>query len=454
MGIAKLKPDEVLSVLNTPHVDENVYKKIFVEDQPDSEVLGLLRYMEGAPWTVTYYGQLLTEHNDLKQFDPTIADALQPYYKVNMLPVMVSEALTPNYDSETNISSVVGSALLPAGFKPITGDMFTAQVDNGEIGLFQIQKVERLTHRKNTVYSISYSLYSYVSANQDWVDSLETRVQETYYFHDNRYTKSAKDAIVTPSVHEIILKIDAFIYSSKEYYFSHFFDPKAKTFLLPNQDYRYLDPILINFIKKTVSSEPHFRLNELNEYSTNNDYFLKQKTILDAVINRNYEDTKWINKRYGFIEKYLFRGNQVLGSLVYMPVDKVIYPVDANTSAMATSLSYPVKSESLYSRSIQNNITDHGNASSIEMINTVDGTIIHKLPILFNNDYYIVNEGFYGTGQMSLFEMLITRYLKREALAPGDIYKVTEDYLNWSMMERFYYLPVLWVLAKTYLYNI
>jgi len=135
-------------------------------------------------------------------------------------------------------------------------------------------------------------------------------------------------------------------------------------------------------------------------------------------------------------------------------VDKVIYPVDVNTSAMATSLSYPVKSENLYSRSIQNNITDHGNASSIEMINTVDGAIIHKLPILFNNDYYIVNEGFYGTGQMSLFEMLITRYLKREALAPGDIYKVTEDYLNWSMMERFYYLPVLWVLAKTYLYNI
>ena len=70
MAIAKLKPDaEIKPVLELPQVQKETYQGI-VADNNNVPHAALVAYIDGMPWTVDYYGQLLGKHNDLREIDP------------------------------------------------------------------------------------------------------------------------------------------------------------------------------------------------------------------------------------------------------------------------------------------------------------------------------------------------------------------------------------------------
>ena len=183
MAIVKLKP-EVPNIKQTlPEAVDKTQKSNFNDLTPYTKVVSLLKYVEGYPWQIHYYGQILNENNTLTTFDPSSPNLTQPYYEVKNLILQVSSPLSSSYDQETGITTISGSALTPYGLKPNVGDIFIANVDNSEDAIFTVVSVERKTHRKTTIYEISYNLLGYVSQEQSLITTLQEKVQETYYFN-------------------------------------------------------------------------------------------------------------------------------------------------------------------------------------------------------------------------------------------------------------------------------
>ena len=87
---------------------------------PEASTLNsLLKYVEGYPWTVNYYGQILNTSNIPSTFDPTNINLLSPYYLINKLILQVSAPLISNYNSNTGITTVEGTSIMPYNIKPI-----------------------------------------------------------------------------------------------------------------------------------------------------------------------------------------------------------------------------------------------------------------------------------------------------------------------------------------------
>ena len=165
MALVKLQPDSpaVDNIKTLPEVLREENKSVFTTLFPEAKGDLLLKFVEGYPWTVNYYGQLVNDANTLEHVDPGTPALLQPYYYVADMVIQVSTPLSSNYDESSGVTTVTGAALFPFGIKPNQGDAFIASVDSGEDAIFVINNVFRKTHRKGSLYEVNYSLYKYTS---------------------------------------------------------------------------------------------------------------------------------------------------------------------------------------------------------------------------------------------------------------------------------------------------
>jgi hypothetical protein len=110
MAIAKRKPESQPPVkLNLAEVKEETYLGI-VNDNDSIATTSLLAYIEGMPWTVQYYAQLIGKHNDLRELDAHQDASFQQYQKIKDLELRVDSALQTSYDNTNALTSVTGSA--------------------------------------------------------------------------------------------------------------------------------------------------------------------------------------------------------------------------------------------------------------------------------------------------------------------------------------------------------
>src|SRR5574344_1374122 len=126
MALVKLQPSSpLLGVADTlPEALAKPNESTFTSLYPESKVGSLLKYVEGYPWTVHYYGQILNRSNTLNHVDPGITALSQPYYEINDAILQVSSPLSTSYDQNTGVTTVNGSALVPFKMTPNVGDFF------------------------------------------------------------------------------------------------------------------------------------------------------------------------------------------------------------------------------------------------------------------------------------------------------------------------------------------
>lgn len=449
MGIVSLKPntDNINTNINTlPEAIQEPHKSIFTTLVPESRVLTLLDYVEGYPWTVDFFGQILNDNNSLQHFDPNIPNLTQPYYKVNKLILQVSSPLQTSYDSATAITSVSGSALTPYKIKPNAGDVFIAKVDNTEDAIFIINNVERKTFRKDTLYEISYTLYTYTSVNASFIDSLERRVQQTFFFNpDSNFFN--RDVLLKPSVKEAMDRLEHFAFTSTKEYFDTFIQPIMGNLAIPGTLGRYIDPILINFILKTVNYT-HNNLIKITTVDFSRYSMYNQKNIYDVILNRDKSILPDVSKKYRFIAT-LFLNNKVrLGTPMFINIDYVIAPYEIDISLNIANLDiYPLDPDT-----VAYPITKHNSNDYNRNIQTLTGTmpLLHGI---YEDGYYVVSKNFYeyletGRGSISYIEFLIYKFISNEAISKEDIAIAVEDVNKWSILHKLYLLPVLWLMIN------
>lgn len=442
MSIVKINPTQASVRFTTPVTIKDNEKSNFTVLVPESSYRSLLQYVEGYPWSVNYYGQIISESNTLNHFDPTLPNLNQPYYLIKNLIINVSSPLSSNYDQATGITTVEGSSILPYGVIPNVGDLFTARVDREEDAVFIITNVIRKTHRKDTLYEVNYQLHFYKNTDPDFYDRLNASVTEKKYFNLKSYTldPTHTNVYVTEQKKEAIQRLDEYIRDSKAYYFSRFIDQKHKTLLLPNEEYSFYDAKFIDFMKKTVDGLPHIAL-----YHTSNDKLIQYPSILDAILQRSESIMHSCVRKYIFINTGYISLNYRLGSLRAIGIDYVIYPHPDENKVIINQ--YP--SLQAYESEYRDPYTD-ANSKGYEKMVTIDSVSVSEMPQVhdLSLDSYIVSEGFYDGLHASFIEHLIYKHIHKQPIAKEDVLEAMRDCYRWPVMQQFYFLPLIWLFDK------
>lgn len=454
MSLVKLQPDQVpVTSENTlPQAIQEPSKSIFTALVPESRIVGLLRYVEGYPWTVNFYGQILNKNNTLENFDPTIPNLTQPYYEVNGMILQVSSPLTSSYDQNTGITIITGSALTPYSLTPNVGDIFVASVDSGEDAVFLINSVIRKTFRKDSIYEVNYNLLYYTSEEPTFIENLKARIQQVYFFNkDTNFFN--RDVLIKPSVKEAIDRLNCLVRESKEYYFSTFAQREVGTILIPGISNRVYDPKLLEFLSKIIDYKeladiPFFRHN----YSENR--YINQKSILDLLFTRNINMISTINHKFNFIPTRALPNRARLGTIFHTGIDFICFPIDASNATDIDKI-VPDIDTNTFIENIKSNKNYHL-PNIIIQTTTNNNNVFQKqlLHELFIDDYYIVSENFYSYvsdnstyDNISYIELLIYKHITKQAISKEDLVVAIEKYHSWSLLHSLYLLPVLWFIV-------
>jgi hypothetical protein len=459
MAIVTLRPDQPANIVTTPEVVIDQEKSNFNSLIPESSVLAVLKYPEGYPWTVDYYGQIVNENNTLNTFDPNMPNLLNPYYKVKQLILQVSSPLTSSYDATSGITTITGAAITPYKITPNPGDVFLAKVDTAEDAIFIINSVNRKTYRKDTLYEISYTLSFYKSANPLWIDNLESRVQDVYYFNpDTNYFN--RDHLIAPETKEATDRLNSLLFLSKSLYFSKFFDTETSTLVVPGQEFKLYDHRLIKFITKTNDVLEHPNISKMYINNAYDNYYMNQDSILDLILKRDIIALPAIVKRHKFIDTSYFRNIPKLNNLLSIGIDYCLYPIDANKKTQYNNSPYYIDptTDDASPYTVYNHTVDANNNFILANIpvDTLTGTknTIHEV---FLNNYYVVSENFYNyvndqsaanANSISFIEFNIYKFLNKEAISKKDLYVCIKSFESWDDITQFYLLPVLWHISK------
>lgn len=452
MAIVQLKPTSGLynTVTTLPEVLGAPNSSTFTSLYPPSKIDSLLKYVEGYPWTVNYYGQIVNTADTLEHLDPGTPSFNQPYYEILGAIIQVSSPLSSSYDETTSITSVTGSALVPFKLIPNVGDMFIAQIDTAEDAFFIINSVMRKGHRKESLYEINYSLYQYTSSNPGLLGQLKERVQESYHFNnDSNYYN--RDALISPMEHKVKIDLKALVAQSQTYYFERFTNKASGTLLLPGTEYRLYDPYLSQFIAKTVSHD----VTGMQGIAMHTQFerYSKQPVFWDMLRTRDQAKVFSLNQELGFSSTTQMRNQGRLGTAYHAGVDFMLNPIAPHVEANITF--FPDRRPEEWHRGFMTELNSFVHEKYVRTGNNNTSVEMALLHPLFKNDSYIVTVHFYnyvadGSDflELSYIEWLLASFVKRQAVAKADVVTAFESYGQWSVLHQFYLLPVLWLVAK------
>jgi hypothetical protein len=450
MAIASKKPLAEPSVQpNLPKVEPKSYKSIVTDDRY-TPVNSLLAYISGSIWTVDYYGQVVTQHNDLREVDPGQPDIYQQYQKIKNVEIRVEGSLSTSYDEESSITTVRGTSLLYPFMTPNNNDYFIAEAGTKEKAIFRITQVNRKTFNTNSVFSIEYDLVGYISSSTELYNSLESKVVKSYHFSKDRLIEGLTPVVKT----EEYVKIQDLSYRYKQLvaeYFQNFYNQRYGTIIVPGQSKVIYDSMLVNYLLSIVDSEDSHLIRSVRSIPTDKDIFLSQNHFWDVLYQRDRGMLKYCNSKMALLTKNYFNSNTFLYGVKYTNIDYLVYPVSVDTSVQLHSetLALPIADSVLDStrRYIGSNPdipvpVTIGNYTK----NGVDIPLIKQVDPV---DTYVLSTAFYaGTSDLSVIEILVRDYLENRAIDLDMLHVLLNDYRTWDRLEQYYYGPILMTLIK------
>ena len=137
-------------------------KGVVVDTRYESKA-NLLTHVEGAPWNVNYYSQVLNTDNAPIGQQPDRNAIYQQYMFIEMFEIKVTQPLTTSQDPTSKEMTLIGAANVYPHVIPNRGDMFIADVGDGRTAIFKVTNTERKSIFKDTCYAIDYMLINYTT---------------------------------------------------------------------------------------------------------------------------------------------------------------------------------------------------------------------------------------------------------------------------------------------------
>lgn len=448
MPVMKRKPDTVIDEDKKALPVGNVIaqKKIYntaTQNNAISPPESLVLYMEGMPWTVDYFSQMLGEHDDVREVDIGHNAALQQYRKLNNIELRVQSELADNYDQDTGRNTVQGTAIA-IGMIPNAFDYFVTEAGTRGRGLFMVTTSTRKIYLDQSVYEIDYVLIGYIDSDgaKDRYEALVGRTVQEFHYHKER-VQAGQVALLTTEEHGDVQNL-AKLYAmmTKTFYLS-FLHHDNRLICAPGSD-RCYDPRLAQFALATSDPAIWPEIDRIQRLSYDRDQFLSLPSIWTALMMRDVTMLPMLIPKVSKVTRSFFGLNSFLTSTNCWSMDTFIYPDIASVQLIYPRLSVGDRSYGWLGE--YSGVANQGTA-------TLTRYADRDIPIIYEANkegFYILSEAFYKQqlDQMSLLELLTVSYLKGETLNLNHLALLCSSWNGWDVYERFYFTPLLMCLIK------
>lgn len=442
MAIARYTPDAPSPVVpNLPKIEPPSYRGI-VEDDRQMPLIALLSQIEGAPWTVQYYSQIVSKHNDIRELDVTQPTIYQQYSKIQQLELKVTSPLTESHDTDAAVTSITGTAMVYPFLLPNAGDHFVANAGLQRSGVFRVKDVDRKSFNREAVFSIDYDLIGFTDEPNGLLEGLETRVITTYYFHKDRVLKGLSPTLIAED-HQHVIDLKGHYDRLGHWWIETFFDRSVMTLTLPGQAEKIYDPYLVDYVLKTLPTTIAPSFCSIRAWNVENDPAYRLQTLWTALLTGERRHVQYGQQHMALIDTVQFQ-RRVLPSIRYSSIRYLVYPYQPDTTVETGMSSYKEAAEQFL-------IDSRSPAAHLEDLivdPTLDARIRTIAPVATDN-YYLLSEAFYTRQPVQTrLEDLVSDYLAQRALSIQDLLLVIGSIDQWGRVEQFYYTPMVLTLIQ------
>lgn len=465
MPILNAKPPKPAPEKNTGHAVAPVVKSNVVDTryQPHKS---LLAYVEGASWQVNYYSQILGIDDELSDLQLTQQAAYQQYRLVKQLELKVTGELSESQDANTRTWEVTGEATVYAGVIPNVGDVFIADIGDGQEGIFTVLTSEKKSRLHDAVYTISYRLRAEVDGTYRRDLDQKTVVEQVFVKNNLQHNHTA--TLVT-SEFEQLAKIEAGYRHLVAHYFRDFFNIEHQTLLVPGQPEKTYDPFLTAGVLSTVEQSENPLIYRIKLLNVERDPAFKEINLWQCLAQNNVDLLTMAFYQTGLAPRGRFNEHPQFNGFYYSGIDQIVYPLDkANLklvdstrtdrtdysgAAYGGSCDYvdPLLPDRIVGGSRRTNdltklLQSQQDLKGFEPGTQEEPTLIHPVTI---DDYYVLSQAFYYNQQgQSILELVTRDTLEGKVVNKAHLLRLVEAAKTWPNLERFYYIPLILILIK------
>lgn len=246
-------------VLNT--IDDVTARISYVEDtfitktamSPSNyaeEYGAIVSYGDGSRVIVTYFSRGADSENK-KTSDADVSISRNPihtsYTKIKQFEITFTEAYTADFNTDNMESKAIGTAITYPGFKPVIGDIFYMDINDGNIGSFKITSVKRLAVRQGASHQISFILDQVVTT--EYNKNIHRSVTKELTFDKATYLGDGTTLFEDDEFRQLqtLRRLRPTII---RYYYSQFYNESYNSLFSPDGIY---DPYLVEFVNSKVS---------------------------------------------------------------------------------------------------------------------------------------------------------------------------------------------------------
>lgn len=395
----------------------------------------VIRYIPGNRWSVTYYNSIASVNDKAVRISTNLSPAVQKYNSIENLTLFMNNTL-----ESTNLVEQEVDATIDSNLTPYVHDVIVATLMGGRQGIFEVNKVDRITYQNHLVFKITIKFISFVDNNLPVYNNLKEKVVAEYVYDHNFIMEKGSPIILKK---DLLLKINIKKIRKEmlDFYLNNFIDGKTKLInifskpVMTNEGYDvykhvYVDPLINSFLNKICSVSDNSLFLEMRTVDYKHDDRL-MRTILDAILTRDKDYIYTTNHNLTWVKPYGPRGLPAIRNIYYLNVDKIVDYVDSGYE-----IDDPTSLNMMHSRG------------------SLGEGIRYPLATKEKDDtHYIFSKWFYNNDftRMSDFELVIKKFLRGEELNISDIENYTVHYRRWSKYEQFYIIPVLYFILDFFI---
>jgi hypothetical protein len=420
-------------LIEKPLVQSNVVDTRYTPRQ------NLLAYIEGSPWRVNYYSQVLAGDSEISPQQSSMPAPYQQYRLIRGFELRVTDALTSSQNDDEKIMEQRGGANVYPCLIPNQGDMFVADTGDGRAFVFQV-----LTSERKSVYKESIFTITYVSAKQLTdvsLADLESRTVERLNFVRD-FLVYGRSPFITDEESRALDNITKFYNLSTMTYMTEFLYNETKSLLVPDPTTKLYDHFISTLLSELITVHDTYHCRDVRVLNCSGSKRMKSLTVFDAVLVRSKELLNKCVWKVAISSPTTFDRSPRLYGIYYCPIDGIVVPKTIGEHLVEPGNGQGLPGNTVFSRD---------NDFYTGTLTTSSGATVPLIKSVLVDDFYILSEAFYRDDRpnMSILERMVMDLIEEKPLDFIQLSLLVVDSYKWGRIETFYYLPFLFLLVKS-----
>lgn len=314
--------------------EEKINKTVTVSDPEYSHSIvdtkvqplnSLITHIEGSSRIVDYYSQVLSSNEETQKYSGNLAAHLQQYREILDFELKQTD-FSYSMNDENQEVSVSGTALIYPPLIPNDGDVFITDIGSGQIGLMNVNKVEKKSIFKQACYEVTYSLLSIITDKNE-VDVLKQKVVETYYFVKD-FILYGQNPLLVESEYLLLQNAHQTLFEAIEDYITEFYSRELTCLVVPGEARPTYDPFAVKAFMEVVEAGSHPRVRKIHTRNTNELKEFWDDSIWNAIINPSSNQYRSMWARASAVSVNAFNIHPRINSIRFSGFDLCVRPLD------------------------------------------------------------------------------------------------------------------------------